>query len=156
MKITHAKALPSLSRTREPDREVITVAALQFAWKENPAEHQGQIENAVKASKKEGAQIVFLPELTLSRYPADTLPNGTPNHIAENLENGSTAKFLKRLAIENSIVVHGSLYEYQDFSDGRGLNTAVMFDTAGNLIAKSPKLHIPVTVCFFEYHYFQH
>ncbi len=155
MKITRAKALPSLSRTREPQREVITVAALQFAWKENPTEHQGQTENAVKAAKKEGAQIVFLPELTLSRYPADTLPNGTPNQIAENLETGSTAKFLKRLAIENSIVVHGSLYEYQDFSDGRGLNTAVMFDTAGNLIARTPKLHIPVTEGYFEDQYFQ-
>ena len=28
---------------------------------------------------RRGARIVFLPELTLSRYPADTLPEGTPS-----------------------------------------------------------------------------
>ena len=155
MKITHAKALPSLSRTRNPEREVITVAAVQFAWKEDSTEHHQQIENAVKAAKEEGAQIVFLPELTLSRYPADALPNGTPNQIAEDLESGPTARLLKRLAVENSIVVHGSLYEYQNFADGRGLNTAVMFDETGSLIARTPKLHIPVTEGYFEDQYFQ-
>jgi N-carbamoylputrescine amidase len=155
MKITRAKALPSLSRTRPPERQVITVAALQFAWKEDAAEHQLQIENAVKAAKQEGAQIVFLPELTLSRYPADTLPTGTPNQTAEDLNTGPTANLLRRLAIENQIVVHGSLFEYQEFPDGRGLNTAVMFDASGNLIARTPKLHIPVTEGYFEDQYFQ-
>ena len=155
MKVTHAKALPSLSRTREPEREVITVAAVQFAYKEDASEHRQQIENAVKAAKEKGAQIVFLPELTLSRYPADELPAGIPNQLAEDLETGPTATLLKRLAIENSVVIHGSLFEYQNFSDGRGLNTAVMFDSSGKLIARTPKLHIPVTEGYFEDKYFQ-
>lgn len=155
MKITKVKALPSLSRTRSPERSLITVAALQFAWKENPAEHADQIEDAVKLAKENGAQVVFLPELTLSKYPADVCPTGTPNAEAEHLEAGPTATLLKRLARENSIIIHGSLFEYQDFEDGRGLNTAVIFDESGELIGKTPKLHIPVTEGYFEDQYFQ-
>ena len=155
MKINFAKALPSLSRVREPERSVVTVAALQFAWKENPEEHSLQIEKAVIEAKARGAQIVFLPELTLSKYPADVCPTSTPNATAEDIQTGPTSTLLKKLAQENQIYIHGSLFEHQDFADGRGLNTAVIFDPAGNLVGRTPKLHIPVTEGYFEDQYFQ-
>jgi N-carbamoylputrescine amidase len=155
MKITQVEALPPLSRTFPATRATIKVAAFQFAWREDTAEHHLQIANAIRTAKQAGTEIVFLPELTLSRYPADTLPADTPNSAAEDLETGPTATLLRRLAIENSIVVHGSLYEYRSFPDGRGLNTAVMFDAGGKLIARTPKLHIPVTEGYFEDKYFQ-
>jgi len=155
MKITYTPAPKSLSRIREPERAILTVAALQFAWKPDPAEHDDQIELAVKEAKNKGAQIVFLPELTLSRYPADVCPTGVPNQTAEKLADGPTAMLLKRLARENEIFVHGSLFEYQPFEDGRGLNTAILIDPSGEVVGRTPKLHIPVTEGYFEDQYFQ-
>lgn len=155
MKTTFAPALPSLSRTRPPERAIVTVAALQFAWKADAQLHAKQIEDAVKTAKAKGAEVIFLPELTLSRYPADVCPTATPNANAEDLMTGPTGQLLARLAKENQIIVHGSLFEYQDFTDGRGLNTAVIFDSNGTLIGKTPKLHIPVTEGYFENKYFQ-
>jgi N-carbamoylputrescine amidase len=96
-----------------------------------------------------------LPELTLSRYPADELPTGVPNHLAEPLLGGPTFEFAARAARANSIAVHASLYEFQDFADGRALNTAIMVDSHGELIARTPKLHIPVTAGYYEDRYFQ-
>ena len=155
MKTTIAKSLPSLSRTREPARSIVTVAAVQFAWKQDSNKHLEQIERAVIEAKAKHAQVVFLPELTLSKYPADVCPTSTPNATAENIETGPTATFLSRLARENQIYIHGSLFEHQDSADGRGLNTAVIFDPAGNLVGRTPKLHIPVTEGYFEDQYFQ-
>ncbi|MFM1845064.1 MAG: hypothetical protein RI917_382 [Actinomycetota bacterium] len=155
MKITFATAPKSLSRIRPPQRAIITVAALQFAWKEDSAQHAEQIEQAVKQAKAKGAQIIFLPELTLSRYPADVCPTAVPNQTAEKLADGPTATLLKRLAKENQIFVHGSLFEYQPFEDGRGLNTAILIDPNGEVVGRTPKLHIPVTEGYFEDQYFQ-
>ncbi len=155
MKITFTAAPKSLSRIREPERAVFTVAALQFAWKENAAEHAAQIERAVKEAKANGAQIIFLPELTLSRYPADVCPTAAPNQTAEKLEDGPTVSLLTRLARDNEIFVHGSLFEYLPFEDGRGLNTAILIDPAGKVVGRTPKLHIPVTEGYFEDQYFQ-
>jgi hypothetical protein len=60
MKITFAPAPKSLSRIRPPQRAIITVAALQFSWKEDPAQHAEQIEQAVKQAKAKGAQIIAI------------------------------------------------------------------------------------------------
>jgi N-carbamoylputrescine amidase len=155
MKTTFAPALPSLSRTRAPERACVTVAALQFAWKADTQLHAKQIEDAVKTAKAKGAEVIFLPELTLRRYPADVCPTSAPNATAEDLTTGPTGQLFARLAKENQIIVHGSLFEYQDFADGRGLNTAVIFDANGILSGKTPKLHIPVTEGYFEDKYFQ-
>ena len=155
MKITFAPAKKSLSRVREASRAIVTVAALQFAWKANAIEHEQQIEAAVKEAKVRGAQIIFLPELTLSRYPADVCPTSTPNETSETLSDGPTSTLLRRLAKENQIFVHGSLFEHQPFEDGRGLNTAILIDPSGQLVGRTPKLHIPVTEGYFEDQYFQ-
>ncbi|MEY4491856.1 MAG: hypothetical protein RL085_267, partial [Actinomycetota bacterium] len=38
--------------------------------------------------------------------------------------------------------------------DGRGLNVAIIVDPAGRIIARTPKLHIPVTAGYYEDKYF--
>jgi N-carbamoylputrescine amidase len=62
---------------------------------------------------------------------------------------------LAELAKAHSVFVHGSLYEKTGFTDGRGLNTAIVVGPEGNLVARTPKLHIPVTEGYFEDKYFQ-
>ena len=38
--------------------------------------------------------------------------------------------------------------------DGRGLNVAIVVDPAGRIVARTPKLHIPVTAGYYEDQYF--
>ena len=155
MKLTISPTLPSLSRTRDPERASIRVAAMQFAWRTDPEEHRANIEQAIRMAAANGAEIVFLPELTLSRYPADVCPTGVPAETAEDAKTGPTMQLVSNLAKELSITVHASMFEAKGFSDGRGLNTAIIVGRDGELIGATPKLHIPVTEGYFEDQYFQ-
>ncbi len=155
MKLTVAQALPSLARVKGTTRPPLRVALVQTRWHEDPQEHQDALRDGIKLAAESGAKIVFLPELTLSRYPADTKPTGVPNHTAEQLNGGPTHTFAAAAASEFGVVVHASLYEFQPFEDGRALNTAIMVSTNGEIIARTPKLHIPVTAGYFEDKYFQ-
>jgi N-carbamoylputrescine amidase len=155
MKLTIAERLDSPARKRSPERDILRVAAVQISWRADPQEHRANIENAIRSAQLNGAQVVFLPELTLSRYPADVNPTGIPSKTAEPLLGGPTEAFISGLAKELGIYIHASIYEATGFDDGRGLNTAIIVGPEGKLIGKTPKLHIPVTEGYFEDKYFQ-
>ena len=154
MKVTVAPALAPLSRVKDSNRSPLRVALVQTKWHENQGEHLAKLNEGIRLAADNGAQIVCLQELTLSRYPADQLPAGTPNAIAEQLEGGPTHAFAAAAARANNIYVHASLYEYQDFADGRALNTAIIVNPEGVIVARTPKLHIPVTAGYYEDKYF--
>ena len=154
MKVTVAPALAPLSRVKDSNRSPLRVALVQTKWHENLGEHLAKLNEGIRLAADNGAQIVCLQELTLSRYPADQLPAGTPNAIAEQLEGGPTHAFAAAAARANNIYVHASLYEYQDFADGRALNTAIIVNPEGVIVARTPKLHIPVTAGYYEDKYF--
>lgn len=155
MKLSIAPRLTSPSRVKAPERSEICVGLVQTKWHEDPTLHLEKLNEGIRMAAEAGAQIVFLQELTLSQYPADALPSNTPNLLAESLTDGPTARFAKEAAAQYGTFVHASIYEYQDFPDGRGLNTAVVFSPDGSLVARTPKLHIPVTEGYFEDKYFQ-
>lgn len=155
MKLTVAEAPKSLSRVKPSARTPLRVALVQNRWYESAAEHLAKLEEGIEQAAGAGAQIVFLQELTLSRYPADVRPTGTPNATAESLVDGPTVTFAKQAAAKFGIYVHASLYEFRDFQDGRGLNTAIIVSPAGDVVARTPKLHIPVTAGYYEDEYFQ-
>ena len=154
MKVTVAPALAPLSRVKDSNRSPLRVALVQTQWHENQGEHLAKLNEGIRLAADNGAQIVCLQELTLSRYPADQLPAGTPNAIAEQLEGGPTHAFAAAAARANNIYVHASLYEYQDLADGRALNTAIIVNPEGVIVARTPKLHIPVTAGYYEDKYF--
>ncbi len=154
MKVTVAKALPSLARVKESSRRPIKVAVIQMHWEKNQATHLANLRNGIKLAADNGAEIVCLPELTLSRYPADSLPIGRPAAIAEDLESGPTLLFAIEAAQEFGVYVHASLYHDTELADGRGLNVAIVVNPQGELVAYTPKLHIPVTAGYYEDKYF--
>ena len=123
-------------------------------WYEDPDIHLTQLHAGVKACATAGADIIFLPELTLSRYPADTRPQAASDRDPESLLDGPTMRFAKKAAIDNKVYVQASLYEAINRADGLGFNTAILVDPTGALVAKTRKLHIPVTEGYFEDHYF--
>lgn len=155
MKITVAPKLDSLSRVKPATREPYRVALVQTRWHESSVEHQSVLNRGIELAAEAGAKAVFLPELTLSRYPADQLPIGVPNQLAEPLNSGPTFEFAASAAKKFGVLVHASLYEFHDFADGRALNTAIMVSPEGELLARTPKLHIPVTAGYYEDKYFQ-
>ena len=154
MKLTEVVSPKSLSRVSEPERAVVKVAAVQIDHNVDSAAHIATVIEAIETAVDAGAQIIFLPELTLSRYPADTLPSGVPNQNAEQLESGPTFSLISQQAKKYSVVIHASLYQEAGLTDGRGLNTAIVVGTNGELLGSTPKLHIPVTEGYFEDKYF--
>ena len=155
MKLTIAKAPESLSRVKESNRKPLRVALVQTKWHEDESVHESVLLDGIAKAADAGAKIVFLQELTLSRYPADVKPEGVPSKIAEELVGGKTHLFAAKAAAKHNVIIHASLYERADLGDGRGLNTAILVDPAGQIIARTPKLHIPVTAGYYEDKYFQ-
>ena len=51
--------------------------------------------------------------------------------------------------------MHASLYERADADDGLGFNTAIGVAPDGALVARTRKLHIPVTAGYYEDKYFR-
>ena len=100
--------------------------------------------------------MVFLPELTLSRYPADKRPEGPADALAEDLVSGPSFSLARELARDCDVHVHVqiSLFERSGAADQRGLNTSIIVAPNGECEGRTPKLHIPVTEGYFENHYF--
>ena len=145
---------PSLCATSEREPRALSVGCYQMRWYENPKTHRDRLAEGVARCAEHGAQLVCLPELTLSRYPADTRPTQAADRAPELLLDGPTMAMARSLAKSCDVFVQASLYEKVDSDDGRGLNTAIVVSPAGELVGHTRKLHIPVTEGYFEDHYF--
>ncbi len=160
--ISRAGQVPdSPARVDAPERAPFRVGAVQHRWNPDPKDHEAAIAEGVRAAAGEGAQLVCLQELTLSRYFAVT-PDGPAAAGArpEPLPGGRTHDFAAALATELGIPVHASLYEAavdrDDGNDGAlGFNTAIVVAPGGALVARTRKLHIPVTAGYHEDRYFR-
>jgi N-carbamoylputrescine amidase len=148
-------APPSPARVEEPQRAPLRVAAVQERWHPDPGEHKAALAHGVALAAAEGAQLVCLQELTLSPYFAVSPDGpGAGNTAPEPLAGGPTATFASQLAREHGIHVHASLYERPD-DDGLGFNTAIVAGPAGELVARTRKLHIPETAGYHEDRWFR-
>lgn len=154
MELIQSNALSSLSRVKPSERTPVRVGLVQTKWHEDAAEHAATLLDGIATAARAGAQIVFLQELTLSRYPADVQPSGVPNATAEHLLDGQTFELASTAAKEHGIYVHASLFRYDDLPDGRGWNTAILVGPDGSLRGQTDKLHIPVTAGYYEDEYF--
>ncbi|GEE02142.1 hypothetical nitrilase/cyanide hydratase and apolipoprotein N-acyltransferase [Gordonia spumicola] len=161
MKIVTALSAPvSHARVDEPTRPPLRVGVVQHRWHESHDDLLAELNEGVDLAAAEGARVVFLPELTLSRYPAFVRGGDTPVDGAEDLLTGPTLAFAQAAAARHGILVHASIYEKQsgerdgEYTDGLGFNTAILVDANG-LVARTRKLHIPVTEGYYEDTYFR-
>jgi N-carbamoylputrescine amidase len=146
----------SPARTRAPRRAPFRIAALQQRWHPDPQEHLEALEAGIRLAASEGARMVCLQELTLSRYFAvDPGGPGAAGAEPEALPGGPTHSFATRMAHEAQIHVHASLYEQAEGEDGLGYNTAILVAPSGALVGHTRKLHIPVTAGYHEDRYFR-
>jgi N-carbamoylputrescine amidase len=152
--VLRAEPQSSPAQVEAPESDPVRVGAVQVAWHADPSEHQAALAAGIRLAAKEGAQLVCLPELTLSRYFAVTPDGPGPGHVEpEPLEDGPTRRFATALAAETGVLVHASLYEDRP---GRrlGYNTAIVVAPDGGLRLRTRKLHIPVTAGYYEDRYF--
>jgi N-carbamoylputrescine amidase len=146
----------SPARTRPPSRRPFRIAAVQERWHPDPDEHEAALAAGIQLAAGEGAQLVCLQELTLSRYfAADPAGPSAAGAEPEDLPGGRTHRFAARIAAETGIHVHASLYERAEAEDGLGFNTAILVAPDGELVARTRKLHIPVTAGYHEDRYFR-
>ncbi len=154
--ITAGPPKPSPARTRAPRRPPFRIAAVQQRWHEDPAEHAQALAAGIRLAAREGAQLVCLQELTLTRYFAlDPRGPGAQTPEPEALPGGRTHRFAAQMAGETGVPVHASLYERAEGEDGRGYNTAILVAADGDLLARTRKLHIPATAGYREDLYFR-
>lgn len=128
---------------------------MQHAWTADAVALAAWLSDAIATAAEQGAKVVFLPEVTLSRYPADTLPTGDASAAAEDLETGPTLALARAAAVAHEIFMHASLYRRADAGDGLGLNTAILVAPSGDVVGATNKLHIPVTAGYYEDKYFR-
>lgn len=145
---------PSLAGRGAPV-EPLRIGLVQHRWREERTDLEKALDEAVGAAANAGAQAVFLPELTLSKYPAAERATGRPGDAAEPLNEGPTYAFASAAASAHGVVVHASLYEEAEGADGRGYNTAILVAPGGELLGRTRKLHIPVTAGYYEDTYFR-
>jgi N-carbamoylputrescine amidase len=152
------KPLRSHARVEPPERGTFRIGAVQQRWHPDPVAHEAALAEGVRVAADRGARLVCLHELTLSPYFAIE-PEPTPAAIAraEAVPDGPTAAFARRMAGETGAYVHASLFERagEDEDDPRGYNTAICVAPDGTLVARTRKLHIPVTAGYHEDRWFR-
>ena len=119
-------------------------------------EHEAALARGIAMAAGEGASLVCLQELTLSSYFAVTVDGlEAARARAEDIPDGPTTRFASEQARKHGIHVHASLYERAEREDGLGFNTAVVVGPGGDVVARTRKLHIPVTAGYYEDRYFR-
>ncbi len=146
---------PSLCRTRESLRPTLRVGLVQHLFRRDPRALRKVLTDAIGRAASEGAEVVFLPELTLSAYPAGRRAGENPGALAENLLEGPTFEFAQSAASQHGVLVQASLYERFEAKDGLGLNTAILVSPSNGLLGRTRKMHIPVTEGYYENTYFR-
>jgi N-carbamoylputrescine amidase len=146
------EVLDSPARVEPSGRPRFRLGAVQHAWHPDPAVHRRALREGVAAAAAAGVAFVCLQELTLSPYFAIT--ESAPGVRAEPLPGGPTHAFATELADEFRIPVHASLYEAAP-DGGLGFNTAIVVAPGGMLLARTRKVHIPVTAGYYEDRYFR-
>ena len=146
---------PSPARVDPPSRPPLRVGAVQERWHPDPAEHEAALEAGIAMAAGEGARLVCLQELTLSRYFAvreDLVDEARA--LQEEIPDGPTSRLVARAARTHGVYVHASLYEKAP-DGGLGYNTAIVVGPEGRVLARTRKLHIPITAGYYEDKYFR-
>jgi N-carbamoylputrescine amidase len=160
MRVIHAEDPPdSPARVEPATRPPFRVAAVQQRWHPDATEHRSALADGVRRAATDGAELICLMELTLSPYFAvdPTGPGATVLGVRvepEPLPGGPTYEFVAGLAAETGVPVHASLYE-QAGDGGLGYNTAICVSPSGTLLARTRKMHLPVTEGYFEDRWFR-
>jgi len=130
--------------------QAIRVGLVQLAWPGERATMQETYRWLVREAAAQGAQLVCLPEFSISPYFPGTRDKAG-FRWAEILREGPSSTFFGELARDNGVTLIGSLYE-QDRD--AYFDTATIHNPQGELIAFTRKVHIPSGEGYHETDFF--
>ena len=146
----------SPARVEAPAREPLRIGAVQQAWNPDSRAHLEALSEGIALAAGRGARLVCLQELTLSPYFAIRRDDEEARaEMSEQIPDGPTTSFVSEVAQREGVFVHASLYEEPDDPSSLGYNTAICVSPDGELLARTRKLHIPVTAGYYEDQYFR-
>jgi N-carbamoylputrescine amidase len=129
----------------------VKVGLIQTKVGDDVEENLEKTARLIKQAARKGAEIVCLQELFAYRYFAQ-IKDDRFFDIAEKVP-GRLSQFLSECASANRVqLIGGSIYEKGD--DGKFYNTALVFDSRGQMTGKYRKMHIPHDPNYYEQHYF--
>ena len=130
--------------------EIVPIALVQTSCTSDPVENLVKACNKIREAAAQGARIICLQELFITRYFCQTEDYESFKY-AEAIPGPSTL-VMQELARELEVVLVVSLFEERT----RGLyhNTAVVIDADGSYLGKYRKMHIPDDPGFYEKFYF--
>ncbi|WP_039927678.1 carbon-nitrogen hydrolase [Coprobacter fastidiosus] len=130
--------------------EKIKVGLIQQSNTNDIHANMQQLKANIEDCASKGAQLVVLQELHNSLYFCQTEDTRLFD-LAESIPGPST-RFFGDIARSLEIVLVTSLFEKR--APGLYHNTAVVFDTDGNIAGKYRKMHIPDDPAYYEKFYF--
>jgi N-carbamoylputrescine amidase len=126
------------------------VALIQSACHSSKDRNLDHAVQQIKAAASQGADVVCLQELFATEYPCQS-EDHTRFSLAEAIP-GPSCEMLADVAKSQQVVVVGSFFERR--SPGVYHNTAVVFETNGEMLGKYRKMHIPDDPLYYEKFYF--
>lgn len=128
----------------------IKVGIVQHSFTADVESNRARNLTAIESLASEGAQLIVLSELHDSLYFCQT--EDVENFaLAEEIPSDFT-EFYANAAMTNNVVLVTSVFERR--APGLYHNTALVFDTNGEMAGKYRKMHIPDDPGFYEKFYF--
>jgi len=131
-------------------KEVFNIALAQISCHQaNKAENLTKIKKIVSRAKKQGAELVIFPELSLTGY----VVRDEIYELAERIPGPST-KIMEEVAKKNQIHLVFGMPEISDKTEATLHNSAVLIGPDG-FIGKYHKMYLPTHSIFEEKRYFR-
>jgi len=115
----------------------LLVAAIQLCSRQVRAENLARADVLMEEAVRRGAQLIALPEnLSFLGSDQDKVACG------EELETGPSVKFLRTFAERHGVAVVGGSIPLKTTEPSKVSNTCLVFDRAGDLVARYDKMHL--------------
>ncbi len=129
---------------------IVNLALVQMACVANKEANVDKALERIADAVKAGAHIVCLQEVFNTPYPCQSEDHANFD-LAESIP-GPTSERLQRAARQHGVVVVCSIFERR--APGLYHNTAITFDTDGEMVGLYRKMHIPDDPLYYEKFYF--
>ncbi len=132
------------------ENQILRTGIVQHYFSSDVATNRSRNEQAVANLAEEGCRLVVLSELHDSLYFCQT--EEVDNFDLASILPGDFTDFYGAVARDNKVVLVASMFERR--SAGLYHNTAVVFDSDGEVRGSYRKMHIPDDPGFYEKFYF--
>lgn len=118
--------------------EIMKVAAIQMVSTPAPAHNMARARQLVEEAARQGAQMVLLPEY----WPVLGMRETDKLDVAEQVGEGPLQEFMSQLAQDTGIWLIGGTVPLAASQPGKVLNTCLVFNPAGESVARYDKIHL--------------